>query len=130
MLPLVAVVCVQLFSKKLKKSAIPVFTLLVCNRAGNLAGRLAGRLAFAAAALDATLFQVGLIQRLDLFHDKIPTFPVNFSIYFIITQARSKRKSSYRIFCRFRMERTPPSAPASTMTASRVIAETVATSCA
>jgi hypothetical protein len=53
-----------------------LLALLVGNRAGSLAGRLAGGLALAAAALDSALFQVSLIERLDvLFHGiTLPSF--------------------------------------------------------
>ena len=48
--------------------AIGVFALLVGNRAGSLAGRLAGSLAFAAAAFNSGLFQILLVDSLNVFH--------------------------------------------------------------
>jgi hypothetical protein len=45
-----------------------VLTFLVGNGAGSLAGRLAGSLALAAAAFCSGLFQIALVERLNVFH--------------------------------------------------------------
>ena len=43
-----------------------LLALLICHGAGSLASRLAGSLALAAAALDSTFLQIGLIESLDV----------------------------------------------------------------
>jgi hypothetical protein len=45
-----------------------VLALLVGHGAGSLAGGLAGSLAFAAAALGSSLFEIGLVESLNVFH--------------------------------------------------------------
>ena len=45
-----------------------MLAFLVSNGAGSLASRLAGSLALAASALSSGLFQIALIQRLNVFH--------------------------------------------------------------
>ena len=45
-----------------------LLALLIGNRAGSLAGRLAGSLAFAAAAFNSGLFQILLVDGLNVFH--------------------------------------------------------------
>ena len=47
-----------------------MLAFLVRDGAGGLAGGLAGSLAFAAAALRSGLFEVGFVERLNVFHRK------------------------------------------------------------